>query len=136
MRSPSRPRSRAAGASQPVRPDTICRSLAIGNPADGDFAVATARESGGSIHAIAEEAVGENMALLARTTGVFGETAAGVTLGALRTAVAAGEIEPDARVVLLVTGDGLKTPQAVSHTFAPVRISADADAFVEHVLVA
>ena len=52
------------------------------------------------------------------------------------TAVAAGEIEADARVVLLVTGDGLKTPQAVAHTFAPVRISADADEFVEHVLVA
>ena len=121
---------------QPVRPDTICRSLAIGNPADGDFAVATARETGGSIHAIAEEAVGENMALLARTTGVFGETAAGVTLGALRAAVAAGELDGDARVVLLVTGDGLKTLQAVSHTFAPVQISADAEAFVEHVLVA
>ena len=67
-----------------MRPDTICRSLAIGNPADGDFAVATARESGGSIHAIPEEAVGENMELLARTSGVFGETAAGVALGALR----------------------------------------------------
>jgi threonine synthase len=124
------------GRVEPVRPDTICRSLAIGNPADGDFAVATARESGGSIHAIPEHAVGENMELLARTSGVFGETAAGVTLGALRTAAATGEIEPDARVVLLVTGDGLKTPQAVAHTFAPVRISADADAFVEHVLVA
>ena len=72
------------GRVQPVRPETICRSLAIGNPADGDFAVATARESGGSIHAIPEEAVGENMELLARTSGVFGETAAGVTLGALR----------------------------------------------------
>ena len=57
------------------------------NPADGDFAVATARDSGGSIHVVAEEAIGENMALLASTTGVFGETAAGVTLGALRSAV-------------------------------------------------
>ena len=121
---------------QPVRPDTICRSLAIGNPADGDFAVATARETGGSIHAVAENAVGENMALLARTTGVFGETAVGVALGALRAAIAGGELTPDARVVLLVTGDGLKTPQAVEHTFAPVHITADADAFVEQVLVA
>src|SRR5262245_11065535 len=67
---------RDGGRVQPVRPDTICRSLAIGNPADGDFAVATARDSGGTLHAVAEDAVGENMALLARTTGVFGETAA------------------------------------------------------------
>jgi threonine synthase len=60
------------------------RSLAIGSPADGDLAVATARASGGAIHAVAEDAVGECMALLAETSGVFGETAAGVTLGALR----------------------------------------------------
>ena len=123
-------------AVQPVRPDTIARSLAIGNPADGDFAVATARETSGSIHSIAESAVGENMALLAATTGVFGETATGVTLGALRAAVTAGEVDPGARVVLLVTGDGLKTPQAVAHTYAPVHIEADADAFVERVLAA
>jgi threonine synthase len=127
---------RDGGRVQPVRPDTICRSLAIGSPADGDFAVSTAHETGGSIHVVAEDAVGENMALLASSTGVFGETAAGVTLGALRAAVDAGELEPDARVVLLVTGDGLKTPQAVDHTFAPVRIAPDADAFLDEVLVA
>jgi threonine synthase len=115
----------------PVRPDSIARSLAIGNPADGDFAVATARETGGSIQAVAEDAVGENMALLAGTTGVFGETAAGVTLGALRAAVAAGEVGPDDRVVLLVTGDGLKTLGPVSFTYAPVRISPDADEFLD-----
>ena len=118
----------------PVRPDTIARSLAIGSPADGDFAVATARETGGAIHAVAEEAVGENMALLARTTGVFGETAAGVTLGALRAAVAAGEIRARDRVVLLVTGDGLKTPGPVSFTYAPIAIAPDADAFLDGVL--
>ena len=121
---------------QPVRPDTIARSLAIGNPADGDFAVSTARRTGGSIHTVAEEAVGENMALLARTTGVFGETATGVALGALRAAVAAGEVAATDRVVLLVTGDGLKTPQAVEHTFAPVHIAPDSDAFLDDVLVA
>jgi len=118
----------------PVRPNSIARSLAIGSPADGDFAVATARETGGAIHAVAEEAVGENMALLARTTGVFGETAAGVTLGALRAAVAAGEIRARDRVVLLVTGDGLKTPGPVSFTYQPVAIAADADAFLDGVL--
>ncbi len=123
-------------AVKPVRPDTVARSLAIGNPADGDFAVATARETGGSIHSVAEDAVGENMALLAATTGVFGETAAGVTLGALRAAIAAGEVRANDRVVLLVTGDGLKTPQPVAHTFNPIHIAADADAFLEEVLVA
>ena len=118
----------------PVRPDSIARSLAIGSPADGDFAVATARETGGAIHAVAEDAVGENMALLARTTGVFGETAAGVTLGALRAAVAAGDIRSRDRVVLLVTGDGLKTPGPVAFTYAPVAIQPDADAFLDGVL--
>jgi threonine synthase len=121
---------------RPVRPDSIARSLAIGSPADGDFAVATARRTGGSIHTVAEEAIGENMALLARTTGVFGETATGVTLGALRAAIANGEVGADDRVVLLVTGDGLKTPGPAAHTFEPVHIAADADAFLDGVLVA
>ena len=76
------------------------------------------------------------MALLAATTGVFGETAAGVTLGALRAAIAAGDVRRDDRVVLLVTGDGLKTPQPVAHTFNPMPIAADADAFLDEVLVA
>jgi threonine synthase len=115
----------------PVRPDSLARSLAIGNPADGDFAVVTARESGGAVHAVAEDAVGENMALLARTTGVFGETATGVTLGALRAAVETGEVGRTDRVVLLVTGDGLKTLGPVSFTYAPVHIAADADAFLD-----
>ena len=121
---------------QPVRPNTVARSLAIGNPRDGTLPWATADETGVAIYAVAEEAVGENMALLAATTGVFGETATGVTLGALRAAVAAGELGPESRVVLLVTGDGLKTPQAVAHTYNPVAIEADADAFVDEVLVA
>ena len=121
---------------KPISPDTVARSLAIGNPADGDFAVATARETGGVIHAVAEEEIGENMALLAATTGVFGETATGVTLGALRAAVEDGVVGPSSRVVLLVTGDGLKTPQPVAYTYAPVHIEADADAFVEGVLTA
>jgi threonine synthase len=121
---------------QPVRPHTIARSLAIGSPADGDFAVATARASGGGIHSVPEEEIGANMALLASTTGVFGETATGVALGALRAAVRDGVAGPESRVVLLVTGDGLKTPNAVAHTYAPVQIEADADVFVEEVLAA
>jgi threonine synthase len=120
----------------PLRPDTVARSLAIGNPADGDLAVATAKATGGSIYAVDEDEVGENMALLAETTGVFGETAAGVTLGALRRAVASGAIGDRDTVVLLVTGDGLKTPQAVVDRLRPVEIEADADALLEHLGVA
>ncbi|MGH3003385.1 MAG: threonine synthase [Gaiellaceae bacterium] len=97
----------------PVRPATVAHSLAIGAPADGDLAVATARASGGAIHAVPEEDVGPNMSLLASMSGVFGESAAGVTFGALRAAVEAGEVGGADRVVVLVTGTGLKTPQLV-----------------------
>jgi threonine synthase len=121
----------AGAAVRPVRPSTVARSLAIGSPADGDLAVATAHATGGVIHAVPEEEVGECMGLLAETTGVFGETATGVTLGALRQAVAAGQVGPDETVVLLVTGDGLKTPGPVADRFQPVHIQADADALLE-----
>ena len=120
----------------PLRPDTVARSLAIGSPADGDLAVATARASGGAIHSVPEEEVGENMALLAETSGVFGETAAGVTLGALREAVRAGAVGESDTVVLLVTGDGLKTPQPIAGLVQPVEIEADADALLERLGVA
>ncbi len=120
----------------PLRPDTVARSLAIGNPADGDLAVASARKSGGAIHAVAEDEVGENMALLAETSGVFGETAAGVTLGALRSAVANGAIGDRDTVVLLVTGDGLKTPGPVADRLRPIEVEADADVLLEHLGVA
>ena len=78
----------------PLRPDTVARSLAIGNPADGNEAIAAARESGGAIHVTLEQEIGANMVLLAETAGVFGETAAGVTLGALREAVRARRDRP------------------------------------------
>ena len=97
----------------PVRPATVAQSLAIGAPADGDLAIATASASGGAIYAVPEDDVGPNMQLLASLTGVFGETAAGVTIGALRAAAARGEIGEGDRVVALVTGSGLKTPQLV-----------------------
>jgi threonine synthase len=115
----------------PLRPKTVARSLAIGSPADGDLAVATAQATGGSVLAVAEEDIGPNMGLLAETTGVFGETAAGVTLGALRAAVDRGEIGATDRVVLLVTGDGLKTPALAQERLQPVEIEPDADALLE-----
>ena len=118
-------------AVKPIRPATIVRSLAIGSPADGETALATVRETGGAIYPVPEDEVGENMVLLASTAGVFGETAAGVTLGALRSAVRSGGITPGDTVVLLVTGDGLKTPGPVADRFRPVLVEADSDAFLE-----
>ena len=122
-------------AVEPVRPDTIARSLAIGSPADGDFAVATARETGGSIHAVAEEAVGENMALLARDDGRLRRD------GDRRHARRAPRRHRGRRgrsrdrVVLLVTGDGLKTPGACrAHVRRRSRSQPDADAFLDDVL--
>jgi len=116
---------------KPVRPNTIARSLAIGSPADGELAVATARASGGAVYATAEDAIVDNITLLAETTGVFGETAPGVTLGALREAVRRGEIGEDDRVVLLVTGDGLKTPGLVADRLQPTVVAPDADLILE-----
>jgi threonine synthase len=116
---------------KPVRPNTIARSLAIGSPADGELAVSTARASGGSIYAVAEDEIVENISLLAETTGVFGETAPAVTLGALREAVRRGELGKSDRVVLIVTGDGLKTPGLVAHTFVPTVVQPDADLILE-----
>ena len=119
----------------PLKPKTVAQSLAIGNPADGDLAVAVANTSDGAIYAVPEGEVGENMALLAETSGVFGETAAGVTLGALRAAVSSGAIGENDTVVLLVTGDGLKTPRPVADRLRPVEIEADADAVLERLEV-
>jgi threonine synthase len=114
-----------------VRPSTIARSLAIGSPADGELAVATARASGGTIHAVPENEVAENISLLAETTGVFGETAPAVTLGALREAVRRGEVGENDRVVLIVTGDGLKTPALVADRFEPTTVEPDVDLILE-----
>jgi threonine synthase len=116
---------------KPVRPATIVRSLAIGSPADGEAAVAAVRGSGGGLYAVPEDEVGDEMATLASTAGVFGETAAGVTLGGLRRAVEDGLVRPSDRVVLLVTGDGLKTPGPVTDRFQPLEIAPDADALLE-----
>ena len=85
----------------------------------------------GAVYAVPEAEVGENMTLLAERAGIFGETAAGVTLGALLEAVRRGELGADDEVVLLVTGDGLKTPEPVSGRLQPVEIEADADAVLE-----
>ncbi len=124
------------GRVKPVKPNTIARSIAIGSPADGDLAVATARDSGGAIHAVPEDEIPENIKLLAETTGVWGETAPAAALGALREAVRRGELGEQDRVVLLVTGDGLKTPALVADRFEPVLVEPDADLILERLGVA
>ncbi|MEO7664902.1 MAG: pyridoxal-phosphate dependent enzyme, partial [Candidatus Limnocylindrales bacterium] len=94
------------------RPDTIVRSLAIGSPADGAYAVALARRSGGSVEAVPDVATAAAIRRLGRTEGVFAETAAGVTIGGLEQAIERGLIGRDDEVVALVTGNGVKTPDA------------------------
>jgi threonine synthase len=118
----------------PIVPATSALSIAIGNPADGDLAVATAHESGGAIYAVAEEEIAANIAELAHATGVWGETAPAVTFGALKAAVDAGQVGSSDRVVLLVSGDGLKTSALVRDLLEPQTIPADADAFLEALL--
>ncbi len=121
---------------RPVRPQTAATSLAIGNPADGNHAIAAVSDSGGSIYSVPEEEIGPNMALLAESSGVFGEAAAGICLGALRQAVEERSVGESDTVVLLVTGDGLKTPGLVTDRLPSIEVAADADALLEQLGVA
>jgi threonine synthase len=98
----------------PVRPSTIAKSLAIGNPADGYYALDAVRETGGGMVAVSDEEIVDGMRLLARTEGIFGETAAGVTIASLVRLARDGVVRPDERVVVYVTGHGLKTLDAVA----------------------
>jgi threonine synthase len=88
------------------------------------------------VYAVAEDEIADNVALLAETTGIFGETAPGVTLGALKEAVRRGELGEEDRVVLLVTGDGLKTPGLVADRLAPTFVEPDADLILDTLSVA
>ncbi len=104
---------------KPVKPKTIARSLAIGNPADGPYALDAVRRTGGAMGHVSDEQVVEGIRLLARTEGVFAETAGGVTVATLKQLLEAGQIDPDAETVLYNTGDGLKTLDAVSGVVGP-----------------
>ena len=110
---------------RPVRPDTIAKSLAIGNPADGPYALELARRSGGAVDSVTDDEIREGIRLLAETTGIFTETAGGVTTAVLRKLAERGDIGPDERVVLVITGEGLKTLDAVRGTFETARDRAD-----------
>jgi threonine synthase len=103
----------------PVRPDTIARSLAIGAPADGPYALDAVRRTGGAIEDVTDAEMVEGIRLLARTEGVFAETAGGVTVACAKKLVECGQLDPDAETVLFITGDGLKTLDAVEHHVGP-----------------
>ena len=98
---------------EPVRPQTIAKSLAIGNPADGYYAYRAAKDSGGYGEHATDEEIVDGMRLLARTEGIFAETAGGVTVAATRKLIEAGRIPRDEPIVMCITGNGLKTPDVL-----------------------
>jgi threonine synthase len=104
---------------RPVKPKTNAKSLAIGNPADGFYALEAVRESGGAIAAVTDEEIVEGIRLLARTEGIFAETAGGVTVATLAKLAEAGIVRADERVVVYVTGVGFKTVEAVAPVVGP-----------------
>jgi threonine synthase len=111
-------------AIEPVQPRTIARSIAIGNPADGRFAAGVIRASGGDAEAVTDEELVAGIRLLAETTGVFTETAGGVTVAAARKLAAAGRLRPTDELVLCITGNGLKTLEAVQPALPPAPVIA------------
>jgi threonine synthase len=119
---------------KPQRPKTIAKSLAIGNPADGTYALEAVRRSGGSVASVTDDEIVEGIRLLARTEGIFAETAGGVTVATLAKLAAAGVVRSDERVVAYITGNGLKTVDAVSPVVGPTAtIAPTLQAFAEAV---
>jgi threonine synthase len=116
---------------RPVKPETIAKSLAIGDPADGPYALDLARRSGGSIESVSDDEIRAGIKLLAETTGIFTEAAGGVTIAVLSQLAERGAIDPDERVVAYITGEGLKTLDCVRGTFEAWRISPTASSFEE-----
>jgi threonine synthase len=114
---------------RPVKPDTIAKSLAIGNPADGPYALDLARSSGGSIESVTDDEIRAGIRLLAQTTGIFTETAGGVTTAVLAKLAERGAIGATDRVVVYITGEGLKTLDAVRGTFEAWEIDPSVEAF-------
>ncbi len=102
---------------RPVKPDTIAKSLAIGDPADGPYALDLARRTGGCIDSVTDEEIVKGIQLLAQTTGIFTETAGGVTVAVLSKLAERGDIDPAERVVAYITGEGLKTLDCARGTF-------------------
>ena len=114
---------------KPVKPNSVAKSLAIGNPADGYYALKTIEASQGSAVIVAEHEVAEGAKLLARTEGIFTEGAGGVAISALRRLAESGAIGRDEPTVVYITGNGLKTVELVQDVVRPIHISASVDAF-------
>ncbi|WP_413296662.1 threonine synthase [Synechococcus sp. MIT S9452] len=114
----------------PVKPNTIAKSIAIGNPADGPYALDIASRTGGSIAAVNDEEIIEGIQLLAETEGVFTETAGGTTIAVLKKLVEQGKIDPSETTVAYITGNGLKTTEAVASAVGePLTIDPKLDDF-------
>jgi threonine synthase len=117
----------------PVRPATIAKSLAIGNPADGPYVLDVVRRTGGAVADVSDDELVDAIRLLASAEGIFAETAGGVTLAVLRALLKEGTIDPDARTVIINSGDGLKTPDAVADAIEGITpIRATLEAFAAH----
>jgi threonine synthase len=116
---------------KPQRPETIAKSLAIGDPADGPYAVEHARRTGGGVDSVTDQEIREGIKLLAETTGIFTETAGGVTVGVLRKLAERGDLRDGERVVVYITGEGLKTLDAVREGFAMHEIKPTLESFGE-----
>ncbi len=114
---------------RPIKPSTIAKSLAIGNPADGYYAVRTVQDSEGSAVIVSEDEVTEGMKLLAETEGIFAETAGGVTVSALRRLVAEGLIKRNELTVAYITGNGLKTQEVVEDAVRPIYVEPRVESF-------
>jgi threonine synthase len=114
---------------RPVKPDTIAKSLAIGNPADGPYALDLARRTAGSIDSVSDDEIRAGIKLLAETTGIFTETAGGVTVAVLAKLAERGDIDPGENVVAYITGEGLKTIDCVRGTFQTMDIEPTVAAF-------
>ena len=114
---------------QPVKPETIAKSLAIGNPADGPYALDLARTTGGSIESVTDQEIRQGIRLLAETTGIFTEAAGGVTVAVLTKLAQAGAIDPGERVVAYITGEGLKTLDCARGTFEAWEVEPTVDSF-------
>jgi threonine synthase len=118
---------------RPQKPDTIAKSLAIGDPADGPYALELARRTGGGIDSVTDQEVREGIRLLAETTGIFTETAGGVTVATLRKLAERGDIADGEKVVVVITGEGLKTLDATRDSFQMVEIDPDLASFESQV---
>mgnify|MGYP001159945624 CR=1 FL=1 len=107
---------------KPVKPNTIAKSIAIGNPADGYYGVKTAKESGGWGEDVTDDEIVEGMKLLAETEGIFSETAGGVVVSVAEKLIKQGRIKKDELTVLSITGNGLKTREAVENSIGKISI--------------